>query len=198
MPPPRVNIRHYDPVIEAGKPWSLVVEDPNSDTIITVEKTADDSLHVRIENPAGADRSGVRRPLAVRGGAGAPPAPSPPDTSPEAICSRIWLEELERAIDPAGLADCLAQLRRGRSADAIRDGVRQSQEYQELQERKKSRVAGRLRVGERRLLYNDAGVFRGRFVSGFTLARSIVAPRASSSSGPRDRGSTGSVCSAGT
>src|SRR5918999_129135 len=113
MPPPRVNIRHYDPVIEAGKPWSLIVEDP-----------ADDSLHVRIENPAGADRSGVRRPLEVRGGAAAPPAPPPPappppDTSPEAICSRIWLEELERPMDPAGLADCLAQLRAGRSADAI-------------------------------------------------------------------------------
>ena len=172
MPPPRVNIRHYDRVIEKGKPWSLVVEDPNNNTVITVEKTADDSLHVQIENPAGRDRSGLRRPLEVRGEAPSPPPPdtSPPDTSPEAICSRIWLEELERPIDPGGLADCVAQLRAGKSADAIREGVRQSPEYKELQERKKSRVAGRLRAGERRLLYNDAGIFRGRFVSGFTLA----------------------------
>jgi hypothetical protein len=167
MPPPRVNIRHYDPVIEKGKPWSLVVEDPNSNTIITVEKTADDSLHVAIENPAGADRSGLRRPLDVRG----EPAPlPPPDTSPEAICSRIWIEELERPIDPGGLADCVAQLRAGKSPDQIREGVRQSPEYKELQERKKSRVAGRLRAGERRLLYNNSGIFRGRFVSAFTLA----------------------------
>jgi hypothetical protein len=173
MPRPRVNIRHYDRVIEAGKPWLLVIEDPNNRTVITIEKTADDSLHVEIDTPEGADRSGVRRPLEVRGAAPAPPSPPPPpppppDTSPGAICSRIWLEELERPIDPAGLADCVVQLRAGKSPDAIREGVRQSPEYAELQERKKSRVAGRVRA-ERRLLFNDAGIFRGRFVSGFTL-----------------------------
>jgi hypothetical protein len=168
MERPKVAIKRYDRTIEAGKQWTAIIEDTNNGVVITVEKTAADSFHVTIENPAGADRSGLTRPLDVKAQS---PLPSPAE-APEAICARIWLEELERPIDAGGLADCVAQIRGGRSADAIREGVRQSPEYKELQERKKasqSKVSGRLRAGEHRLLNNDAGVFRGLFVSGFTL-----------------------------
>lgn len=67
MRAPKVDIRSYDPVIRSGEPWRLVFKDGNGNTT-TVEKRANDSVHVRIVNPEGADESARPRPVKVVGG----------------------------------------------------------------------------------------------------------------------------------
>ncbi|HVL67213.1 MAG TPA: hypothetical protein VM364_08110 [Vicinamibacterales bacterium] len=135
------------------------------------------SMHAEITNAAGTGATGARRAVKQSPPAPAPLPPPPAPQGPEAVCRAIWREELEREIDPDGLADCVAQLRGGRSAEEVRAGVRQSPEYAEVQKRKREQpapaptprdeIAGRIRA-EGRLFRNDAGAFRPRFVSALT------------------------------
>lgn len=67
MNAPKVDIKSYDPVIAPGQPWRLVVEDSGNGEVITVEKRANDSLHVGIRNAKGEDVSGRVRLVKVGG-----------------------------------------------------------------------------------------------------------------------------------
>lgn len=60
-----------------------------------------------------------------------PPAPVDDPTFP-GQCRDIWDQELHRAIDPAGLAGCLEQFRRGDTGEQVRAVVRASDEYKQL------------------------------------------------------------------
>ena len=60
-----------------------------------------------------------------------PPAPVDDPTFP-GQCRDIWDQELHRPIDPAGLAGCLEQFRRGDTGEQVRAVVRASDEYKQL------------------------------------------------------------------
>ena len=49
-------------------------------------------------------------------------------------CADIWQQELGRQIDPDGAWGCLAAFQRGDSGEAIREGVKASQEYRDRQD----------------------------------------------------------------
>lgn len=59
--PPRVNIVHYDRVLRSNNHWTARVEDGNNPNTFVVIEFINGSLHVRLNNPKGSDRSGLQR-----------------------------------------------------------------------------------------------------------------------------------------
>jgi hypothetical protein len=90
------------------------------------------------------------------------PPQQPVDRTAEfnATCEALYLEVLQRPIDPDGRQSCVANAMRGLTADHIRNDLRSSEEYKKLTEKPpapvRQGIAGRIRVVEGRMR-NDRG-----------------------------------------
>jgi hypothetical protein len=105
-----------------------------------------------------------------------PPVVTPDTSVARAACADIYLQELQRTIDPLGEADCLRRIQGGAQDADLRDWVRASDEYAALQARLKeppAPVLSAVHLDGKALRLADGRAWAWRYASAFTiLARS--------------------------
>lgn len=115
----------------------------------------------------------------LTGGGGKKPSMPPEPTAAvlamyRSTCEALYVEELQRPIDPGGLSACIEAAKAGGTAETLRANLRASDEYTQLQERLKEPTAPPpapilpVRI-DGRFFVTDAGTFRPLFQSGLTL-----------------------------
>jgi hypothetical protein len=120
--------RHLQPLIEGSKRWRRKFHARRRAIDLMRRVTAAD-LSVRVTALL------LALVLPSCGGGHRPPVVQPPpfnEAAARVTCEGIWRAELQRGIDPSGLAGCLADLRRGASVAQITANVRASEEYKQL------------------------------------------------------------------
>jgi hypothetical protein len=115
----------------------------------------------------------------VSGSGPTPPTTHPPpfnEAARTADCQRIWLTELQRAIDQGGLSGCLANFRAGATEAQIVANIRLSAEWQHLHapHPPASIVKGRLHTTPAGFFYPDGSRFRWQGITAFGLLEEVA------------------------
>lgn len=110
--------------------------------------------------------------LLISCGKPTPPIQPPLDRTLEFVgtCSALYLEELEREIDPSGLTECVRLARSGKTGEDLRAWLRGSDEWAKLQDRKRLPPAlPALQVRGREFYTVDGRKFHWQFITAFQL-----------------------------
>ncbi len=88
LPPPKISVSSYDPLLKAAEPWHLEFTNVGDGTRFIVTKDVRDRLWIEAENAAGHDRTGTVRQLTIEG-----PDPEPePEPEPPPMLRRYWFQ----------------------------------------------------------------------------------------------------------